>query len=33
MRPQLVDSGIDYGVRMGFNPAVKPAIQVEALKQ
>ena len=27
------DFGIDYGVQMGFNPAVKLAIQVEALKQ
>jgi polyisoprenoid-binding protein YceI len=27
------DFGIDYGVQMGFNPTVKLAIQVEALKQ
>ena len=27
------DFGIDYGVKMGFNPEVKLAIQVEAVKQ
>lgn len=27
------DFGIDYGVKMGFSPEVKLAIQVEALKQ
>ena len=27
------DFGIDYAVQMGFNPTVKLAIQVEALKQ
>jgi polyisoprenoid-binding protein YceI len=27
------DFGVDYGVPMGFNPEVKLAIQVEALKQ
>ncbi|WP_296951118.1 YceI family protein [uncultured Massilia sp.] len=27
------DFGVDYGVKMGFNPEVKLAIQVEAVKQ
>jgi polyisoprenoid-binding protein YceI len=27
------DFGVDYGVKMGFKPEVKLAIQVEAVKQ